>query len=243
MTPRGTRITVLTWMKDEEHILPFFLRHYDFADRIIVWDNGSKDRSREMLEANPKVEIRTWDSGGELRDDQLRQMKNEEYRKTGPGWNFVVDVDEFVWSPNIKGFLDLCDIHGITLPQTQGFDMVSRQLPVDDGKSSLMDLVKEGRPNPMYNKFCVLRDTCQVTYWYGAHWMVDGKGRLVVSSEKKLKLLHFRYLSKELVMEKARRIVLSDENRKMQVGLENASPEKMGIKWEQTWAERLQVLP
>jgi len=242
MTPKGAKITVLTWLKDEEHIIPFFLRHYGFADRIIAWDNGSTDRSHEMLKANSKVEIRNWDSGGELRDDQLRQMKSEEYRNTGPGWNFIVDIDEFVWHPNILQFLDECDVRGITLPQTQGFDMVSCKLLVEDGKSSLMDLVKEGRPNPMYDKFCVVRDSCHINYWYGAHRVVDGKGHVIVSEQKMLKLLHFRFLSKELVMQKAARIKLSDSNRKLQVGIENASPGIMAARWEEIWANRVQVL-
>jgi len=243
MTPRGAKITVLTWLKDEEHIIPFFLRHYAFADRIIAWDNGSTDRSREMLAANPRVEIRDWDTGGLLRDDQLLQMKNEEYRKTGPGWNFIVDIDEFVWHPFILPFLDECDARGITLPQTQGFDMVSLQMPADDGVTPLTDLVKEGRPNPMYNKISVLRDTCHILYWYGAHRIHSMSGRVIVSDQAYLKLLHYRYLSCDLVIEKAKRIRLSPQNIQLQVGLFQASPEAQRGRWEETWAGKITVLP
>jgi hypothetical protein len=241
MTSSGAKVTVLTWIKNEEHIIPFFLRHYSFADRIIVWDNGSSDMSREMLEANPKVEVHDWDTNGELRDDELLRMKNDEYRKTGEGWNFIVDVDEFVWHPNILGFLKSCDDRGITMPGTVGYDMVSICLPVDDGHSILPDVVRQGRRNPAYDKCCVVRDNCHIAYKPGAHSASAVGGRIVGTDKPYLKLLHYRYLSKELVMEKARRINLSEYNRRCQVGIPQADPKMMAFRWDEAWRERVDV--
>ena len=243
MTPAGAKITVLTWVKDEEHILPFFLRHYSFADKIIVFDNGSRDRSREILNADPRVEVKDWDSGGELRDDQLIQMKNEEYRKTGKGWSFIVDADEFVYHEEILRFLDWCDTTHVSLPLVEGFDMVSRTIPMDDGRSKLVDLVKDGRPNAMYNKLCVVRDTCLITYTHGAHSPKTLGGWVMSTEVPHLKLLHYRYLSMELVMEKASRINLSKQNREIQVGIAQADPMAMRLKWEEAWKGKTRVLP
>ena len=40
-------------------MLPFFFRHYDpIVDRYIVYDDGSTDRTLEMLAAHPRVEVR-----------------------------------------------------------------------------------------------------------------------------------------------------------------------------------------
>ena len=242
MTPNGSKVTVLTWLKNEEHIIPFFLRHYAFADEIIVWDNGSTDSSREILERHPKVTVHNWDTGGELRDDQLIEMKNFEYRKTGPGWKIIVDIDEFIWHPDILNLFDLSDQKGITLLQTEGFDMVSRNVPTDDGHTLLTDIIQEGRPNPMYSKCCVLREDCLLELNCGGHSPKSVAGRVVVSDNKYLKLLHYRYLSLELVMEKARRINMSDFNRKYQVALSQSSPEEMRKRWEEAWKGKIQVL-
>lgn len=243
MTPKGSKITVLTWFKNEEHILPFFLRHYRFADQIIAWDNQSTDSSRAIMAADPRVTVNEWDSGGELRDDQLIRMKNEEYLKTGPGWNIIVDADEFVYHPEILTVFDLFDEKGITLATTMGFDMISIQLPADDGVSLLTDLVKEGCRTYMYDKPCVIRESCRVTYNYGAHTAARFEGRTVTTDKPYLKLLHYRFLSLALVMEKARRIKLSDQNRKIQVGGQQSSPEQMRRRWEETWKRRIRVFP
>ena len=96
------KITVLSWMRNEEDIVPFFLRHYHFADEIIVWDNESTDRTKDILAKDKRVDIREWKTGGEMRDLELTKMKSEEYRKTGEGWKFIVDADEFAWHPNMR---------------------------------------------------------------------------------------------------------------------------------------------
>ena len=242
MTPKGSKVTVLTWLKDEEHIIPFFLRHYAFADEIIVWDNGSRDMSRELLEANPKVTVHDWDTGGELRDDQLIKMKNEEYLKTGPGWKIIVDIDEFIWHPDILNLFDYCDSRGVTLIQSEGYDMVSEHVPVDDGVSLLTDIVKYGRPNFMYSKVCVYKDGCVVVLNHGGHSVKTLGGNVMASDRAYLKLLHYRYLSRVLVMEKARRIKLSDFNRKAQVALLQSSPYEMSRRWEEAWNGKIRVL-
>ena len=233
---------MLVWLKDEAHILPFFLRHYSFADEVIVWNNESTDASLSILQADSRVVVHNWDTGGELRDDELLRLKNEEYHKTGPGWKIIVDADEFYYHSHILQLLDMYDQVGITLAQTQGFDMVSTSVPVDDGHSLLTDLVKDGVYCALYDKWGVVRDNCNLTYSYGAHYAKTFSGRAVASVNKDIKLLHYRYLSKELVMEKARRIKLSEQNKQIQVGLLNADPEYMGVKWETTWQNRTKVL-
>ena len=233
---------MLVWLKDEAHIMPFFLRHYSFADQIIVWDNESTDASRSILESDSRVVIHNWDTGGESREDELLRLKNEEYHKTGPGWKFIVDADEFYYHPHILQLLDMYDQVGITLAQTQGFDMVSTSVPVDDGHSLLTDLVKDGVANVLFDKWGVVRDNCKVTYSYGAHHAKEFSGRAVASVNRDIKLLHYRYLSKELVVEKALRLKPSEQNKKIQVGLLNADPEHMGARWEMTWQNRKTVL-
>ena len=178
-----------------------------------------------------------------MRDDQLLQMKNEEYRKTGDGWNFIVDADEFVYHQEIIKFLDFCEGKGVTLPLVQGFDMVSDKVPVDDGSSKLTDLVPFGRPSSMYNKLCVVRSNCFITYSLGAHMPVTLDGRVISTDGWYLKLLHYRYLSVDLVVEKARKIKLSEFNRTSGTAIAQSSPIVMKAKWEDAWNNKSRVLP
>jgi hypothetical protein len=40
-------------------MLPYFFRHYDsFVDRYVIFDDGSTDRSPQLLTENPKVDLR-----------------------------------------------------------------------------------------------------------------------------------------------------------------------------------------
>ena len=49
---------------NEERIIPFFLRRYEpVVDRIIIFDDGSSDRSLELLAASAKVELRRLKQG------------------------------------------------------------------------------------------------------------------------------------------------------------------------------------
>lgn len=235
------KITVLSWMKNEADMVPFFLRHYHFADEIIVWDNESEDDTRELLLKDPRVQVRDWITGGEMRDVELTEMKSMEYRKTGEGWKFVVDADEFVWHPDMRGFLSMCDGVGVTVPTTEGFDMISDFMPVDDGKSQLKDLVRTGVPCPLYCKACVLRHTALVRYGHGSHFMASGQG-VTGTDRPYLKLLHYRYLSRQRVMRKAFEYKQSPENVAMQAGKENCDVNLMLFRYEERWKLKREVL-
>jgi len=75
------KIIVITVCKNEEKMLPWFLRHYDFADEIHIHDNGSTDGSLKILASNPKVKIITFTTDGR-NDKAIAEVKNT-YYKTG----------------------------------------------------------------------------------------------------------------------------------------------------------------
>ena len=54
------RIDLYTLCWNDADMLGFFFQHYDrFVQRYVVYDDGSTDRSLDILHANPKVEVRT----------------------------------------------------------------------------------------------------------------------------------------------------------------------------------------
>jgi len=70
------KICVITLCYNEEVILPFFIRHYEqVADRIICYDGGSTDRTREIIAACPIAELRELNTGGQVDDGRMFESR------------------------------------------------------------------------------------------------------------------------------------------------------------------------
>src|SRR5262245_42339747 len=102
------KIAVYTLCFNEEFFLPYFLRHYhQYTERIVLFDNCSTDHTAEIAR-QAGVDVRPYESGDEIRDDLLLQIKNncwKECRGQGVDWVLVVDVDEILYHSDLTGFL------------------------------------------------------------------------------------------------------------------------------------------
>lgn len=98
------KIRAVVPVKDEEALLPAFLRHYaGFCDSIVVWDNGSTDRTVEIARAHPKVEVRSFRSEGFDTPSVLRVLGETRRESVGAfDWCLFPDCDELVMS-RIRG--------------------------------------------------------------------------------------------------------------------------------------------
>ena len=204
------KITVVTFCKDEEKILPWFLRHYYFADEIHVFDNGSTDHSFEIIRANPKTKIIHYDSTG--LDDlglahKITDIKNTYYKTLDADWYILVDVDELIWHPtSVRGYLEACQAAKVELPNILGYNIFSDDgWPKDDSSSQLTDLRKQGVFDPyLYSKFAVIYKTVNINYRVGAHNCAptSASGYLMFSRRADLKLFHYCYLDMDLWVER-----------------------------------------
>ena len=237
-------ITVLTWARNERDMMPFFLRHYDFADKIIVWDNHSDDDTREIVESHPKAELREWNTGGMFDEIGHTRVKEREYKNTGYGWKIVVDTDEFVWAPEgIRVVLDRCDRENKNILRSQGFDMVSEEMPIDDGVSQLTDLVQWGIPNPRYDKVCIFRRVVDVHYEHGCHTCRGG----VYARPTIIPfhcLLHYKFLGRERVKDRAKwmQSVVMKEQQAMGINVELTDVELQAARWDYVWRNKGRVI-
>jgi len=208
-------ITVITIVKNEEIMLPFFLRHYEcIGDRIIINDNGSCDRTRTIAAKHEKVQVVQFDTNGELRDSRHTEIKNSLYRTIQSEWFIVVDCDEFIWHPvDVRSYLLQCAKVGISLPRIDGFQMLGSEVPKEDGKLRLTDRIKVGIPDSFYSKRAVFHRRVSINYGPGAH-VAHPEGEVVESEKAELKLLHYRWLSEEYSISKARNVAktMSQEN-------------------------------
>ena len=99
------RFETITFVYNEEFLLPFYLKHYDFVDRFnIIYDTDSFDKTLEILQANPKVNIIPYTFPDMMNDGLKVQMINRFYKGILDAWVLNVDVDEFVFVDEFNGF-------------------------------------------------------------------------------------------------------------------------------------------
>jgi glycosyltransferase involved in cell wall biosynthesis len=210
------KISVLSVCYNEEHMLPFFLRHYErFCSRIVVFDNYSTDSSWDILKSHPLVEAVRFDTGGHLSNDTFLSVKNHAWKKDvgGTDWQIVCDVDELIWHEDMPGLLDRYAADGVTLPRVAGFNMVADSFPLGD-KRQLWEFIRMGAPHyrPSFNKRAVFRPTeghhsrkgvREISYHSGCH-SCRPDGVVVESPKTDIGLLHYRCFGEEYCLARAR---------------------------------------
>lgn len=187
-------VHVYTVCWNEEKMLPFFLRHYaSIAERIVVYDNQSTDRSPAMVRACPKAELREWDTGGTLDDEKQRDLFCTVYRESRGKADFVfaVNMDEFLVHPCLADALDAYRRSGVTIPRTRGYNMASLRFP--SGPLQIYDYVKTGSPSRMYSKFCVFHPDIDINFLCGNH-ECRPRGVVKHSEDAEVRLLHYHYV-------------------------------------------------
>jgi glycosyltransferase involved in cell wall biosynthesis len=201
------KIRVIAICYNEEKMLPFFLRYYtSFCDEVVIYDNCSTDRSIEIIKSFPKTSIISYDTNGQLSDKKYLEIKNNTWKaeKNKYDWQIVVDTDEFVWHPNLLQILERYRNSGISLPKTNGFNMIHDCFPEDDGRQ-IMEIIKMGVGKPNYCKpaiFCP-KMIKEMNYKPGAH-KCDPRGVVRYSPLAEIFFLHYKYFGIDYFRERAK---------------------------------------
>lgn len=105
-------IETITFVYNESFLLPFYLKHYDYADRMnIFFDEDSSDNTLDLLKGNSKVNIIPF-RFPDMMDEAIKvNYINELYRSLKCNRVLNVDCDEFIFS-------DRTEIESITEPIT-----------------------------------------------------------------------------------------------------------------------------
>ncbi len=190
------RVVVYAVCWNEARLLPYFLRHYSWAEKIVIYDNCSDDGSQELASSWPRTEVRSYDTNGQYRERTLLDIKNhcwKEARGHGIDYVIVVDVDEFVYAENLSEELNRLRSSGATIIQTNGFEMVAEAFPQTAGQ--ITEVVNRGKSSVCYSKCCVFQpdDILQIKFDPGAH-ICHPIGAVRWPQSTTLKLLHMRNL-------------------------------------------------
>jgi glycosyltransferase involved in cell wall biosynthesis len=215
------KITVLTKVYNEEDLLPFFLSHYSFADEVLInLDEGTNDRSQEIIESFPNTKIIWSKSTGEMNDRVLINELNAISLQSDADWIFLLDSDELVFpkgSADPREVLSKADGNVIIASMWQVYRHVDDP-DLDPSRPAIMQR-RHGDPNREYgfshcytkpiivdpkikvqwhpgNHECLPNERIQwsTTQFDGAHWILPDVG---ITIKRRIKGRKDRYSEEE----------------------------------------------
>ncbi len=189
------KIRVYSIMRNERVLIPYFIQHYRFAEKIVVFDDGSNDGTREILQATPIIDLRTpnWEGIDDFKALDFWEACRKEALAAKVDWVIMVDGDEFLWGPwSITGALDMCLLIGCKVLQPEAWQMIGDSVPAGTGQ--IYDEIKFGVRDPWYDKAIAFKPEVEMKFEPGRHgFSCDAR----VHRSTTTKLLHYRYLGEE----------------------------------------------
>jgi hypothetical protein len=206
------KIWVYTICYNESHFVGNFLTAYKDAEKIIVYDNYSTDNTVELLQKDPRVEVRYHNSYDTIRDDLYLQIKNNCWKEARgkADWVIIVDFDEvFTRAVRIQDsiIIDLDLLYpfeaGYTIIQPYGYNMISTDAP-SYTKDHPWVHSQKGTYHPPEDKLCCFRpdQITEINFDPGCH-TANPKGNIDILHSTEYKMLHFKAWNYELYMDRA----------------------------------------
>ena len=156
------RYETITFVYNEEFLLPYYFKHYDFVDRFnIIYDFDSSDKTLKILRTNNKVNI-VFFKFPDLMDDNLKvDFINQIYAGLTDTWVLNVDTDEFIFIDNDP----ISNINSVAL--THVFrHTTDKDL---DLHKSIKEQRRYGFLDPHYTKPIVVKSGLDIKWEVGNH--------------------------------------------------------------------------
>jgi glycosyltransferase involved in cell wall biosynthesis len=198
------QVDLYTILWNEEEMLPFFFRHYDpIVDSYIVYDDGSTDRTLEMLAAHPRVEVRRFArtepesyilSARNLHDNVWKESRGR------ADWVIVTAVDEHLYHPvGLGWYLRMIGWRGITAVPAVAFQMVADVFPSSDEHLAMTR--RRGVPLDHYNKLSIFNPDAisETRYEVGRH-RASPQGNVRYPKRDGLLLFHYKFLGMDYLL-------------------------------------------
>src|SRR3989344_1504200 len=96
-----TNLTIHCVVKNEEKWIWFALRSVlDIADKVLVYDTGSSDRTVDIIKSIKSKKI-IFEGKGEVDAKGLTKLREEQLKRTKTDWFLILDGDE-IWPERAK---------------------------------------------------------------------------------------------------------------------------------------------
>lgn len=181
-------LTIYTMAYNEETILQFMIDHYRsrFPNcNIIIRDNESTDRTREIAAAN-SCSIIDYKTNGKIDDFELRDLKNNCWKNAQTDWVLVCDPDELLFITQDQLLAE--EALGTTIIKTEGYNLVNME-----DNYNIKD-IKYGIRDVNFDKLVLFNKNFinEINYHCGAH--TSSPIGNIQYSQTNYKLCHFKFI-------------------------------------------------
>ena len=187
-------ITVYTICWNEIFLLPHFFEHYKWANKIVVYDNGSDDDSQEFVKAQPKGELRFYDTQNTQDNQVMRGVKNNCWKGDTSDWVVVCDMDEFlIGHEKLEKYLgEICVFN------CKQWEMIYKEVPADFKTNGF----KVHSKRHAYKGICFSPKIEEINYGLGAHHCQPIPNNVI---KNVLELNHYSCLSEDYLVNRWKR--------------------------------------
>jgi glycosyltransferase involved in cell wall biosynthesis len=244
-------IEVYTLANNEERMMPYIMRHYNRFAKVIILENNSTDRTKEIAHSMGG-EIWSYNIPDELNDQLHIDIKNNCWKNSHADWVIVCDADEFIYHSDLSLYLSQTKA---TIFCLRLFNMYSENYPTTGGQ--IYDEVNRGVEGGGKINLWRPSEIKEINFAVGCH-NANPSGNVIfgIDSRKQNSLqrqkpgnepltLHMRYLSKQYLIERSQRAGqrLSALNRKNGWGYHmNFTPERIGSDYDNEIKKTIQIV-
>lgn len=186
---------------NEQKMIPHTLNYYaQFCSKITIFDNDSTDKSKELIRNfDSRIQIKRLDTGGEHREDILRDTRNTCWKESTADYVIVCDMDEFLYHPSLVNQLKIAKEKRVAIPVVVGYNMIADSFPEDHSKL-ITEQVQVGYKDRRFDKNIIFdpKQVKEINFRPGSH-LCNPKFHEapVLDALVEFKLLHYKYLDKE----------------------------------------------
>lgn len=220
-------IRVITVVRNEEYMLPFFLDHYArFASRIYLLDDHSTDLTREItcaISHYAPIVVLDFPFRRGLNESDISRAYEMYVRDINHGsradWVMFPDCDELIHADGLTDILTAARILHCPVIRCQGYTMASKTPPPPYAGVPLTTLLNLGVRERRYDKPIIVDPSTTFTIGPGRHTInIDPKLQIFTPGPK---LLHYCYLGRDYIRNRINRnfdrmLDLTDEARETQ---------------------------